>query len=285
MTVTSEAVTTAFPELNVDKNPLGSGTFKVAFRVQRDSTALVLKVIKTPIDDPESLLPERLRREIEAMRAVSSPHVVKVVEGPAAREVGGENHIWYLEPFYSHGTLDGRLDSPWEEGDVVALLEQLLLGVEALWSQAKLVHRDIKPANVAVAEDGTVALLDLGIALHIDLTPLTHELGISPRTNAYAAPEQFDVRRDAQIDFRTDLFLVGVLSFQARTGVHPFHPFDQPGDYLSRLLDGRYDEQALGSCGASHELQQVLARLLGAKPNERFRKIEHALDEIGKMTR
>ena len=285
MAVTPEAVKAAFPDLEVDEVPLGSGTFKVAFRVRQDGTALVLKVVKSPVDDSEALLPERLRREIEAMRAISSPHIVEVVDGPSVRECGGEHHVWYLEPFYSNGTMDARLESPWGEADVLSLGEQLLLGVEALWVQGKLVHRDIKPANVAFADDGRVVLLDLGIALHIDLTPLTNEFGASPRTPSYAAPEQFDVRRDADIDFRTDLFLVGVVTFQALTGVHPFRPFDQPNEYYERLMKGEYDEDALSAADASQGLQDVLSRMLGAKPNQRYRKIEYALRAVREIER
>lgn len=277
------AVRAAFPELTVDDPPLGSGTFKVAFRVEREGQRLVLKVVKSPVDEQDAVLPERMRREIEAMRAVSSPYVVEVIEGPSIRSIGDEKHIWYLEPYYANGTLDKRLQSPWPEAETIQLLNQLLLGVEALWSQGRLVHRDIKPANIAFDEDGTAILLDLGIALHLDLTPITDEVGLSPRTPVYAAPEQFDIKRDADVDFRTDLFLIGIVCFQALTGVHPFRP-DTPNDYLRRLSDGRYDEDALNACKASGELKSVLIRLLGAKPNQRYRKLEYAHRAVGELT-
>lgn len=280
MTVTPEAVAAAFPDLEVTPEPLGSGTFKTAFRARQSGSELVLKIVKAPVDEVGAVLPERLRREIEAMRAVSSPHVVAVLGGPDAQIIGGDTHIWYLEPFYPNGTLDERLTGPWSEKRAAGLLAELISGVEAMWTQARLVHRDIKPANIAFSETDAAVLLDLGIALHIDLTPLTDELGISPRTVAYAAPEQFDIRRDAEIDFRTDLFLVGVVAFQALTGVHPFRAFDEPNDYASRLFEGAYDEEALSQCQASNAFKQILVRLLGPKPNQRFRKIEHAIDAV-----
>lgn len=241
-----------------------------------------MKVVKSPVDEEDAVLPERLRREIEAMTSVSNPRVVEVIEGPSVKAIGSENHIWYLEPYYANGTLDDRLTSPWSEGDTNKLLEELLLGVDALWGQGRLVHRDIKPANIAFDEDGRAVLLDLGIALHVDLTPITNEFGLSPRTPIYAAPEQFDIKRDADVDFRTDLFLVGIVCFQAVTGVHPFRP-DKPNDYFGRLSKGEYDEEALSSCGASEGFKNVLVRLLGAKPNQRYRKIEFALEAVRKL--
>ena len=282
MSVELSHVKAAFAELTIAEPPLGSGTFKIAFRVEVAGKELVLKVVKSPVDEDDAVLPERLRREIEAMRSISSPHVVEVLDGPSVKQIGGDKHIWFLEPYYANGTLDDRLESPWSESDTVKLLEELLLGVQALWDQGRLVHRDIKPANIAFAEDGKSVLLDLGIALHVDLTPITNEFGLSPRTPIYAAPEQFDIKRDAEIDFRTDLFLVGIVCFQTVTTVHPYRP-DKPNEYFGRLGRGEYDADALSACGASEDLKNVLIRLLGAKPNQRYRKIEYALEAARKL--
>ena len=73
---------------------------------------------------------------------------------------------------------------------------------------------------------------------------MTNAFGFSPRTPAYAAPEQFDVRHTAPIDSRTDQFLVGMVLFEAATGYpHPF--MYAAADYLAALLTGRVDEAAL----------------------------------------
>ena len=113
-----------------------------------------------------------------------------------------------------------------------------------------------------------------GGALHVDLTPLTNAFAFSPRTNRYAAPEQFEVRSSAPIDSRTDQFLVGMVVFEAVTGSHPFDP-DEPSGYLDRLVQGQVDETALQTL-ASVPMQHVLRRLLGAKPHERFRTAAQA---------
>jgi serine/threonine-protein kinase len=266
----------SFPEFSIQLPPLGEGSFKIAYRgIWQDGPA-VLKVIKEPLnfedeEEPRVILPARLDREVQSMRHIRSPRVVPIVAGPQVREVNSSYHVWYLEPYFDGGTLRDRFTGPFEEKDARDLCLALLEGVDALWTQAGLVHRDIKPANIAFDKEGQPVLLDLGIAFHPNATPLTNAYGFSPRTDAYAAPEQFMVRRLAPIDFRTDLFLVGVVIFEVYTGVHPFHVFDEPERYLERLTTGELDENALTGRPNETALKNVLRRLLKPSPNQRYR--------------
>lgn len=83
-------------------------------------------------------------------------------------------------------------------------------------------HRDVKPGNIFQAEDGSFALLDLGIAKVLSLDPLTATEAVSPRTNRYAGPEQFASRGLVSIGARTDLFGAGIVLFETATRSHPF---------------------------------------------------------------
>ncbi len=265
---------------------LGCGSFKAAYRVVRAAGDAVLKVVKEPASLPQNPgddeLPPRLDREIVAMQRVNSRRVVHVLGGPEIRDIGGNPYVWYLEPFYGGGTLEARGGQTLSERDGLTLADALLEGVDDLWRQARLVHRDIKPGNIVFGPDGPV-LLDLGIALHVDLTPLTNAFAFSPRTNRYAAPEQFEVRLAAPIDSRTDQFLVGIVVFEAVIGSHPFNP-DEPNGYLNRLMQGQVDEAALQAL-ASVPMQQVLRRLLRAKPHERYRTATQARRAVQELLR
>ena len=267
-----DALAAAFPEFQIDLPSLGLGSFKVAYHIVGAEGEAVLKIVKEPatipVDPGDSALPPRFEREIAAMRRVNSARVVKVLVGPALRDIGGMPHVWYVEPFFAGGTLDAQVGRPISEAEALALTDALLEGVSDLWEQARLVHRDIKPGNIAFGSDGPV-LLDLGIALHADLSPLTDAFAYSPRTTRYAAPEQFEVRQNAPIDSRTDQFLVGIVAFEAATGVHPFHPED-PAGYVDRLIRGQVDEGALATL-RSDCLRGVLRRLLQPSPHLRFR--------------
>ncbi|MEX0834068.1 MAG: serine/threonine-protein kinase [Actinomycetota bacterium] len=279
----------SFPALTVEEE-LGCGSFKVAYRVRNEDGERCLKVVHVPLQDgsaqsetdeePVDSLPERVRREVLAMSQVSSSRVVPILSGPSVSLVAGKTHVWFIEPYYSGGTLDKRLTTPWSEESVQSLILGLLEAVEALW-QEQIVHRDIKPENIALEEGGPV-LLDLGIAYHEELTDYTDPHKPSPKTPLYAAPEQFLPRGQALIDSRTDLFCVGIVGFQALTGIHPFIRPSQEA-YLDRLSHGTLDDAALDSVGVSPETRGFMARLLRPRQNQRFRDASRAISALRKV--
>lgn len=277
-----DAVVAAFTELEINPVPLGCGGMKNAYLGRRGDVELVLKVVREPIQTDEiegaNSLPDRIRREIDAMRGIEHPSIVRILEGPGIANIDGQQRVWYTEPFYSGGTLESRLGDPQPESDVVDLMIHLANAVKVL-SEHGIVHRDIKPGNIVFDGANLPVLLDLGIAYFVDLTPLTDQFGPSPRTDAYAAPEQFDVRNRVSLDARTDLFLVGIVAFQMLTGYHPFRP-DRPDGYFHRLHSGEIDSAALEAVGAGAEMNRVLRRLMAPNQALRFRKVEHAIRAI-----
>jgi serine/threonine-protein kinase len=282
----AQQVVDAFPEFDVQLPELGQGTFKVAYKCAYNGHEVVLKLVKEGLgveedEDPQIVLPARLHRELRAMKEIASPRIVPILTGPDVREIGSSRHVWYLEPYYAGGTLQDRAAGPASLKETVSLCDALLEGVDALWTQASLVHRDIKPANIAFDEAGQPVLLDLGIAYHPNATPLTNAFAASPRTDAYAAPEQFAIRRIAPIDARTDLFLVGVVTFEVYTGIHPFRVFDDPEGYLGRLMQGSLDEGALEAQPNAESFKRVLKRLLRPMPNQRYRTPSLARRALG----
>lgn len=268
VTINCEDISGAFPELELVRE-LGDGTFKVACLARNGEEEVVLKVVKEPISEPDANLPERLRREIEGMKKINDPHVAKVLEGPSTRQIAGAERVFYLEPFYSGGTLEDKLGEPWDVAAVLELGVGLLAGVSAL-EAAGIVHRDIKPANIAFDADGRPVLLDLGIAYFVDLTAITEPFGGSPKTPLWAAPEQFEMRSTVVIDSRTDLFQVGMVCFKAATGSHPFEPADN--GYMERLTTGGINTAALQAASLPSDLDQIFRRLLEPAPNRRYRK-------------
>jgi serine/threonine-protein kinase len=277
-----DAVAAAFPEFSVDVDPLGCGGMKNAYKMEREGDVAVLKVVREPMPpaDEEGAvsLPERIRREMDGMRAINHRGIVQVIDGPDAREIDGRDRVWYVEPFYAGGTLTDRIGSPWSHDDVLNLVSALTDAAEEL-ANHRVVHRDIKPGNIVFDDSDNPVLLDLGIAYFQDLTPLTEGWGHSPRTPSYAAPEQFELRRRTSIDFRTDLFLIGIVAFEALTGRHPFNPSEAEG-YLDRLSTGDLDSDAFDAVDALPCIRNILQRLLAPGMSQRFRKFEFLRDDI-----
>lgn len=282
---TDEDVATAFSDWNVASPAVGQGSFKVAYRVKRRGGAEeVLKILTDPIsvDSEEfevSEFSERLSRELTAMSETKCQHIVQITEPAGVKQIGSSRFVWYAEPYYSGGTLEERLqDGPLGLPQVIGLAKALLIAVESMWSQ-RIVHRDIKPGNIVFDNTGIPVLLDLGIALYSDLSPLTSSWESSPMTPRYSSPEQFEARKDAQIDFRTDHFLIGMVVFESLTGKHPFWTYGVGLDvYMKRLENFSVD--SLAETDAPEELKKMVSRLLAAKPNRRYRKVDEPLKEL-----
>ncbi|WP_341946210.1 protein kinase [Microbacterium sp. LWH11-1.2] len=273
----------AFTGRSLALPPLGRGSFKVAY-FAGDGSDAVVKILTDPlpgdIDNTEvdaSLLPERFAREVRAMQLTDSPHLGTVLVEPTAVQIGGSRFVTYEEPFYGGGTLADRLSaSAMSAPDAESLVVSLLKAVRELWAH-DIVHRDIKPGNIMFDGQGNAVLIDPGISLHVGLDDLTDSSQTSPMTLGYSAPEQHEARRYAQIDFRTDHFLVGVVGYCAVTGGHPIlEPGMDRNAFIVKLLS--FDKIDTSGLPCSDRLKQVLARLLAPKPNRRFRTTNEPLE-------
>jgi serine/threonine protein kinase len=284
---TDADVCDSFPELTISTPPLGQGSFKVAYRAKSSAGDLVLKVIYSfPItDDPDEFdldqVPERIARELSGMSAVNSPHIVTLVSDPAVTRIGAASFLCYEEPFYGGGTLEDRLrGGALDRIETKELLVALLRASSALWAADKIVHRDIKPGNVAYADDGTPVLLDLGLVLFTEMSALTDSGFMSPMTPRYAAPEQFEQRRNAQIDFRTDQYLIGLTVLEAARGRHPFfRPGISTPAYMQALRD--FSVSSIAQDELDEDVREVLGRLLSHAMYGRYRTPEIPLEKLG----
>lgn len=283
----NEDVQEAFPNLVVSGVPLGQGSFKVAYHAHSDGEARVLKIIFSfqIEDDPDEFdmdqIPERIARELTGMSQVESAHLVSLLSDPVIRRIGTASYLCYEEPFYAGGTLEERLkDGPLGREQVRELIVALLVASKALWDKNKIVHRDIKPGNIAFDSSGVPVLLDLGLVLFTQLSALTASEQASPKTPRYAAPEQFEMRRNAQIDFRTDQYLIGLTVFEAATGRHPFW---REGILLHEYMDAVENFRAtnLNALEFDDDVRTIVSRLLSPEMHGRYRTPDMPLQRLG----
>ena len=203
-----------FPDYEFVK-PLTPSAQKAAFHVRKGGRDLCLKLISPDYAG------DRLQREIQALRRLSHPNVVKLVEYTFTSRTDDDRH-YIVEEFVDGQDLSEKLTgTPWPQAEAAGFFAALASGLEALRA-AGIVHRDLKPHNVRVRPDGSPVIIDFGLARHLAMPDLTATIeGAGLGTPLYFAPEQFEGgKRD--IDHRTDLFALGVIMYQALIGGHPF---------------------------------------------------------------
>jgi serine/threonine protein kinase len=196
---------------------LGSGGMGQVFRVedQTSGQTLALKVLH-PLDNDDSDRVRRFQREIQILTRIRHPAVLRILD-------------WGTSPtglYFVTELVDGedlklviRKRGPWPATEAAPLGATLADALAAAHAQG-VVHRDVKPNNVMLARDGTVRLLDFGLARGsgIDVTTLTRT-GTMLGTPGYMSPEQFDAHG---VDERSDLYSLGVVLFEMLTGRLPF---------------------------------------------------------------
>jgi len=157
---------------------------------------------------------DRFLLEARALAAIRSPGVVRILDFGTAPD----GAVFMVMEHVDGLTLAGRLtDGPLTESETLALIASVARSLSTVHS-AGIVHRDIKPANIMLNPDGTVILVDFGIAVSPDGPRLTRS-GALVGTPSYLAPEQAD---GGPITPATDLYALGVVAYECLTGRPPF---------------------------------------------------------------
>jgi len=245
---------------------------------------VAVKVIR-PERRSDPITTARFLREARAAGRIASPHVVTLYD--FGRD--GEQHYLAMELLEGR-SLAARLREgpPMELSEVLRTAAAIARGLRAA-HEAGVLHRDLKPANVFLCDDGTVKVLDFGIAKLVDegdewepLTAVNRILG----TPVYMSPEAATRR---PLGPTADLYALGLLIYEMVVGAPPF----RTGNALETLKAQIAEEaprlrEAAPWVTVPHELDALVEALLRKDPRERPRdagEVAERLDAIAARLR
>jgi serine/threonine protein phosphatase PrpC len=184
----------------------------------RDHETNAIVAVKVPLMQFESDVGTftRFQREEEIGKQLDHPYILKIV--PTTRQ---KSRPYLVMEFLSGRTLDKLMEEtkPLPEKAAAQIASRICEALEHMHGRG-IVHRDLKPQNIMICEDGSIRILDFGIAKAARMRRLTFA-GFSPTmgTPDYMAPEQVNGRRGDQ---RTDIYSLGAILYEMVTGKVPF---------------------------------------------------------------
>jgi serine/threonine-protein kinase len=246
--------------------PLGAGGMGEVYsakdtKLGRDVALKILPASFT--NDPERVA--RFRREAQVLASLNHPHIAQI---HGLEEANGTQFL-VLE-LVDGESLDKRVArGPIPVDEALGIAKQIAAALEAAHEKG-IIHRDLKPANIALTADGTVKVLDFGLAKAVETTSgsvdamnsptitspaMMTGVGVILGTAAYMSPEQAKGR---PADKRSDVWAFGCVLYEMLTGKRAFEGEDV-SDTLAAVLRGEPDWNALPA-GISPRIRHLLRR-------------------------
>lgn len=213
---------------------------------------------------------KRFVREARAAAGLDHPNIAAVYE---VGEFRGR-------PFYAMQVVEGKSlkeiisgeDLPIEH--ILDITIQICEGLKAAHDKG-IIHRDIKPSNILLDSHGRVRIVDFGLAAIRGSEHLT-KTGSALGTIGYMSPEQV---RGEKIDGRSDLFSLGVLTYELLAGASPFASETEAGS-LRAILDVSPESLRRHRADIPGGVQTIVDKLLAKEPNRRYRTADEVIDAL-----
>jgi len=239
---------------------------------------VALKFLSETLRQDEIAL-KRFIQEAKSAAALDHPFICKIFE---AGRIDGQDFI--AMEFVPGQSLKERLsEGPLKIEEFFQIAGEISEALEEAHNR-KIVHRDLKPANIMLMPGGHIKVMDFGLAKRIPDDAVSDETqqqaltqqGAAVGTLAYMSPEQMGA---LEADDRSDIFSLGVLFYEALTGVHPFR-----GETIVETIGAIQRKEAMPPTEHRKEihqhLSQVVLKMLAKDPRERQQNILELQTEL-----
>ena len=240
-------------------------------KLDRDVALKVLPEAFT--QDPDRLA--RFEREAKVLASLNHPNIAAIY----GLEEADDTRALVLELVEGPTLADRIKRGPIPLDEALPIAKQIAEALEAA-HEAGVIHRDLKPANIKVREDGTVKVLDFGLAKALDptsegdpsqsptLTAAATQMGVIMGTAAYMSPEQ---ARGSVVDRRADIWAFGVVLYEMLTGRRPFEGSDV-SEVMAGVIKSEPEWDALPE-DLPLGLNGYLRRCLHKEPKQRLQAV------------
>jgi Tol biopolymer transport system component len=267
---------------------LGAGGMGEVYKAidSRLQRTVAIKVLPELFSLDEERL-ARFDREARTLASLNHPNIAQIYGLEDAPSWGRRRRALSIE-FIDGENLAERLSRgaiPLD--DALAIARQIVDALEAAHERG-IIHRDLKPANIMVRTDGTVKVLDFGLAKALDptgapsgtansptITNIHTHVGVLLGTAAYMSPEQAKGR---MVDRRADIWAFGVLLYELLTGAAPFAA-ESTSQILARVIEREPDWSRLPP-NTPLPILRLLQRSLQKDPHRRLQAIGDARLDI-----
>ncbi len=256
--------------LVIDK--LGRGGMGKVYKVldQEINESIALKLIKPEIAaDRETI--ERFQNEIKIARRISHKNICRMYH------LGREKDTFYITMEYIPGENLKKMikmTKGMSLGTALSIAQQICQGL-AEAHRLGIVHRDLKPQNIMLDEDGSVRVMDFGIASSLETKGATLP-GMMIGTPEYMSPEQID---GGQVDGRSDIYSLGIILYEMLTGKTPFSG-DTPWSVVLKHKNDRPHDPREVNPAIPESMSRVILRCLEKHKEKRYQSAEELLAEL-----
>ncbi|MFK8012602.1 MAG: serine/threonine-protein kinase [Marinicellaceae bacterium] len=255
---------------------LGRGGMGVVYRGWEPSLnrKVAIKCLGEHLLNDDDLV-ERFTREAKATAALNDPNVIQIYY------IGKEQN----QPFFAMEYIDGQsLDDIIQGGNALSvqhaknILKQACRGLSAAHKK-DLVHRDIKPANIMITDNGTLKIVDFGIARTREYGDKLTNTGEFVGTPGYLSPE---VCIGKEVDARSDIFSLGIVFYEMLAGKVPFENDSPLGLMLEVVQSEIPDIRALNK-KVDKKTSYILNKMIAKSPEERYQSCEEIIRDLGNV--
>ena len=248
----------------------GMGSVYLAEQIAVGHRPVALKVLlRKLLDDPEFL--SRFHNEAASTGRIHHPNVVTIYESGQADDGTPYIAMEYLEGKTLRHVLQANGSLP--VADCVEITQQVARGLQAA-HKLGIIHRDLKPDNIFLiyGDEGelVVKVVDFGIARLLDSATKTLT-GVMLGTPAYISAEQANGMHSDELDARSDVYSLGIVTYEMLTGRLPFNS-DTPLGYVRKhmLEDPPPLNLVRPDLQLTQELEKVMRKVLHKDRNQRY---------------